>query len=321
MEAWRVHKFGGSSVADAACMERVARILEDDPLPRVAAVLSACRGVTDALLALVNAAERREDGDAERLEAIRQRHVGIADTLLAARRGRRLRRGAHRRLPRHRRHPADRPADSRRVAGRPRPRRRLRRDLVDAPVRALPAGARPAAGGVRWIDAREIVEVDPAPLGPSVLWPESRANADRLIPARCRAPRSIITGFIARTREGLQTTLGRNGSDFSGIDLRRAARRRGDRHLDRRRRRAERRSAPRARRDGHRLALVQRGDGAGVLRREGDPSADDGAGGEPGDPDLDPQHVRAGEGRARSSAPSRCRRTRSRASPASTASR
>ena len=63
MTAWRVHKFGGSSVADAACMERVARILEDDPRRRVAAVLSACRGVTDALLELVTAAERQEDGD------------------------------------------------------------------------------------------------------------------------------------------------------------------------------------------------------------------------------------------------------------------
>ena len=83
MDAWRVHKFGGSSVADAACMERVAKILEDDPRPRVAAVLSACRGVTDALLAVVNAAASREDGTAARLEAIRERHVGIAEALLA----------------------------------------------------------------------------------------------------------------------------------------------------------------------------------------------------------------------------------------------
>src|SRR3990170_2273090 len=83
MDAWRVHKFGGSSVADAACMARVAGILEDDPRPRVAAVLSACRGVTDALLTLVKAAENREDGDAARLELVRERHIGIARTLLA----------------------------------------------------------------------------------------------------------------------------------------------------------------------------------------------------------------------------------------------
>ena len=63
-------------------MERVATILENDPLPRVAAVLSACRGVTDALLTLVSAAERQEDGDAERLDAIRRRHIGIATALL-----------------------------------------------------------------------------------------------------------------------------------------------------------------------------------------------------------------------------------------------
>jgi len=70
-------------------------------------------------------------------------------------------------------------------------------------------------GGVHWIDAREIVRIDAAPLGPSILWPESRANADRVIPQDPDAT-LIITGFIARTRDGLQTTLGRNGSDFSG---------------------------------------------------------------------------------------------------------
>jgi len=31
MERYRVHKFGGSCVADAACMRRVAQILDDDP--------------------------------------------------------------------------------------------------------------------------------------------------------------------------------------------------------------------------------------------------------------------------------------------------
>ena len=214
-EAWRVHKFGGSSVADAGCMERVARILEDDPRRRVAAVLSACRGVTDALLALVTAAERQEDGDAGRLDAIRQRHVVIANTLLeatdAAEYGQELGR------------------DCDDIAGILRTVRLVR--IGSAVVRDLVAGfgeiwstrlfarylrARTRrAGGVTWIDAREILRIDAAPLGPSVLWPESRANADSLIPQDADAT-LIITGFIARTRDGLQTTLGRNGSDFSG---------------------------------------------------------------------------------------------------------
>src|SRR3954447_9403191 len=81
---WRVHKFGGSSVADADCMARVAAILEDDPRPRVAAVLSACRGVTDALLGLVAAAERQGPAVTHRLAALRERHAEIANALLEA---------------------------------------------------------------------------------------------------------------------------------------------------------------------------------------------------------------------------------------------
>ena len=57
-ESWVVHKFGGSSVADAACFERVANILEAQPQKRLGVVLSACRGVTDALLRLVVLAEQ-----------------------------------------------------------------------------------------------------------------------------------------------------------------------------------------------------------------------------------------------------------------------
>ena len=78
--AWKVHKFGGSSVADAACMQRVAAILEADPAPSLAVVLSAARGVTDALLNLITAAERQEDVE-HGLEAVRNRHVDITTEL------------------------------------------------------------------------------------------------------------------------------------------------------------------------------------------------------------------------------------------------
>ena len=195
-------------------MERVARILEEDPLPRVAAVLSACRGVTDALLGAVKAAEERQDGDAARLEIIRERHVAIAGTLLAA--------------PEARAYVEELTADCRDIAGILQTVRLIRvaspvvRDLVAGFgelwstrlfSRYLQARGR-RRGGVRWVDAREVLEVDPAPLGPSVLWPESRANAARQIPQDPEVT-LVITGFIARTRAGLQTTLGRDGSDFS----------------------------------------------------------------------------------------------------------
>jgi bifunctional aspartokinase / homoserine dehydrogenase 1 len=214
MSRFRVHKFGGSSVADAACMQRVAQILEDDPTPRLAVVLSACRGVTDALLGMVAAAERQESKVLDLVAALRHRHLEIANALLAESTAR------------------DYIAE-------------LERDLADLQgilqtvrlirgssqsVRDLVAGygeiwstrlfwrylagrgRRP--GRVSWIDARDIVQVEWTALGPTVRWEESRARASRAIPADASAT-LVIPGFIARDENGLQTTLGRNGSDFS----------------------------------------------------------------------------------------------------------
>src|SRR5690349_19529274 len=83
-EAWIVHKFGGSSVADADCFKRVATILESLPQRRIAVVLSACRGVTDALLGLITRAEQNDANYRSDLAAIRARHAVIAETLLSA---------------------------------------------------------------------------------------------------------------------------------------------------------------------------------------------------------------------------------------------
>jgi bifunctional aspartokinase / homoserine dehydrogenase 1 len=211
---WRVHKFGGSSVADAACMQRVAQILEDDPTPRLAVVLSACRGVTDSLLGLVAAAERQDSRVLDLVAALRHRHVEIADALLEGQTSR------------------DYIAE-------------LERDLADLQgilqtvrlVRGASRSVRDLVAGygeiwstrlfwrylssrsrrperVSWIDARDIVQVEWTALGPTVRWDESRARASRAIPSEATAT-LIIPGFIARDENGLQTTLGRNGSDFS----------------------------------------------------------------------------------------------------------
>ena len=215
MDRWRVHKFGGSSVADAACMERVARILEADPNPRLGVVLSACRGITDALLNLVAAAERQDEGIERRIEEIRKRHQGIADTLLS--------------VDARAEFLSTLDKDLSDIAGilhtvqLIRAASQMVRDLIagygeiwstrlfSAYLRAR--GKRP--GKVEWIDARDIVSVEWGPLGPAVRWETSRENTARVV-AHDSAVTLIITGFIARDPKGVQTTLGRNGSDFSG---------------------------------------------------------------------------------------------------------
>jgi aspartokinase/homoserine dehydrogenase 1 len=214
VDHWCVHKFGGSSVADAACMRRVAAILEADTRPRLAVVLSACRGVTDALLDLINLAEHQSDEVAERLELVRQRHVGLAEELLDGEA-----RTAY--LEALEQDCTD-IAGILHTVGLIRAASNTVRDLVagfgeiwstrlfSAFLRAR--GRRP--GHVRWIDARDVVTVAWGPLGPGVLWDPSRAKAAATM-AIDGAATLIITGYIARNAQGLQTTLGRNGSDYS----------------------------------------------------------------------------------------------------------
>ena len=215
-DTWVVHKFGGSSVADAACFRRVAAILDSQAAGRLGVVLSACKGVTDALLSLVSQAERQDFGYKGGLEALRVRHAGIATELLGADAARlymaafdrdchdiegilhtvRLTRSAARNI-------TDLIAGFGEIWS-----TRLFREFYDARV-----GRR--AGEVRWVDARDVIVVEWGPLGPAVQWAESRERMQRVAPAGFDGT-LIITGFIASDRAGVQTTLGRNGSDFSG---------------------------------------------------------------------------------------------------------
>src|SRR5579884_326903 len=80
MSPWRVHKFGGSSLADSERIERVAEIVYSEPPGPLAVVLSACAGVTDQLLETVRLAERQENFS-DAVAAIERRHLDIAGKL------------------------------------------------------------------------------------------------------------------------------------------------------------------------------------------------------------------------------------------------
>ena len=210
----RVHKFGGSSLADAECMERVARILEEDSAPRLAVVMSACGGVTDTLLGLVTSAERADATLQQSLDAVRTRHLAIAGELL--------------RSSEADRYAAELDADCRDLAALLHTVQIVRaaspalRDIVagfgelwsSRLFTAFLAHRTAPSRRVVWVDARDVIQVQNGPLGPSVQWPESSANTERIIPPDPYLT-VIIPGFIARDGNGLQTTLGRNGSDFS----------------------------------------------------------------------------------------------------------
>jgi aspartokinase/homoserine dehydrogenase 1 len=215
MDKWTVHKFGGSSVADAGCFRRVAEIIEASHNPREAVVLSACRGVTDGLLGLVQLAERRDGDFTIALDALHQRHVALAAELVSP-----AAQAVYR---------AELDRDVLDIAGMLQTVRLIRsapdsvRDVIAGygeiwSTRLFAPFLRERArspGEVRWIDARQVVVVDWGPLGPAVQWSASEQNLRALV-AEDFVGRLVVTGFIASTRAGIQTTLGRNGSDFSG---------------------------------------------------------------------------------------------------------
>src|SRR6202522_2336854 len=215
MDKWIVHKFGGSSVADAGCFRRVADIAGASPAAREAVVLSACRGVTDALLGLVSKAERPDGDFAAPLEALRIRHQDLAAALVSK--------------PAYDDYCAQLERDCRDIAGILQTVRLIRsstysmRDVISGygeiwSTRLFAPYLRERArmrGEILWIDARQVIIVEWGPLGPTVQWAQSERNLEKLGPAEFRG-RLIVTGFIATTVKGKQTTLGRNGSDFSG---------------------------------------------------------------------------------------------------------
>ncbi len=212
---WVVHKFGGSSVADAGCFRRVAAIVDSLPATRVGIVLSACRGVTDALLGLVALAERQDDRYRVELSALRSRHAEIAETLLTPESARLYLAGFDRDC-----HDVEGILHTVKLT------RAAARNVSDLIVgygeiwstklfHRFYAEHGSQRGPVQWIDARRVVVVEWGPLGPGVQWAKSRANLSDLVDSDFKGT-LIITGFIASDPRGVQTTLGRNGSDFSG---------------------------------------------------------------------------------------------------------
>lgn len=205
-----VHKFGGSSLADAGCFRRVAGILALRHERPLVVVVSAMRGVTDALIG-ANASAARGDGDWRvAVDQLEHRHRETIDALFGADAGS---------LPET-------------IAGEF---TSLREWLNALAVLAIPSPAvveRVEGLGEVWsarilsallardgapcgmLDARDVLVMAHAELGPVI-----DRDASRGLLARWREshpePRVVVTGFVARTADGRPTVLGRNGSDYS----------------------------------------------------------------------------------------------------------
>ncbi len=206
-----VHKFGGTSVADAERYRHVAQLLLARGEDQQITVVSAMKGVTDALISLAEMASGNLAEWRERWHELRARHRGAAVALLTENAG-----------------PTVEWLDARfdelaeilaalAVIG------ELPREVLDRvqgmgevlSARLLGDHLKAVGEDCAVLDAREVLIVDRGDLGVDVDWLQS---AQRLRDWRAGNPqrRIVVTGFVARDRSGRITTLGRNGSDYSG---------------------------------------------------------------------------------------------------------
>ena len=211
---WKIHKFGGSSLADANCFARVADIIAGMPDGKIGVVVSAMRGMTDNLLNLSFLAECDDSSCGAELQEIGQRYSATAKELVTGD-------GLVRLLEQWAQDAKDIEDILQAIAVvKSAPQRT--RDIVAGygeiwSARLLAAYLEQKLGAERagtWIDARDVVQVRHSELGPTVLWKQSRAAITGLIDKDFSGI-AVITGFIASDEDQLQTTLGRNGSDFS----------------------------------------------------------------------------------------------------------
>ena len=196
-----VMKFGGTSVADAAAFENVARVVanERDAAPIV--VVSAMSGVTDSLLAATDIAS---------LENVFERHRAVARELLD-------------------RSQADAFIDRLRDAA----------DQIALLLAQKPAEHKSVQDAVvsfgetlsstllaevlnqkgikaRHVDARRCIITDEEYTSAAPLMPETFAHSkNELIPLLESGIVPVLGGFIGSTKQGATTTLGRGGSDYT----------------------------------------------------------------------------------------------------------
>jgi aspartate kinase len=213
-------KFGGTSVGDAQCIWRAARIIADSARKSgTVAVVSAMGGVTNLLIATAHKAAAGEEEAATDLEAaLRRQHAPIIATLITDKTQRH-----------HLATEIDLIIDET---------VRLCRETVSLgqlTPRALDAmasagerlSARLLAGALRElgveslaIDATELIVTNDhyGEAEPEMSETQKRSRAC-LLPLLSDGVVPVVTGFIGATREGILTTLGRGGSDYSATIL------------------------------------------------------------------------------------------------------
>jgi aspartate kinase len=204
-------KFGGTSVADPDAINRLISIVRREQAPVV--VVSALAKVTDALIAVTRLADEGDAaGAAAAVQALRERHVAVATAVTTERRSATLAEigyefdeltGLVHALA-VLRDVSPRSMDAVLAVG----------ELVSS--RIVAAALSDCGVPSAWVDARRVLVTDAEHAGaaPDMIETCERARAE-LAPLSAAGTVAVLGGFIGSTANGVTTTLGRGGSDYS----------------------------------------------------------------------------------------------------------
>jgi aspartate kinase len=212
-----VQKFGGSSVADPDAIRRLITIVaatREREGRGPAVVVSAMSGVTDALLRVAARAGAGHSDDAVApLGQLRARHVAAAEALTSG-----VRRDdvkafiavqfdqldAVARALGVLREVSDRTLDAVAACG----------ELLNS--RIVAAAIEETGLPATWVDARRVIVTDDQHTRAAPLMRETTAALRAsVVPVLESGRIAVLGGFIGATRDGITTTLGRGGSDYS----------------------------------------------------------------------------------------------------------
>lgn len=209
-------KFGGTSVGDIQRLQEVASIVHTYLPQRPIVVASAMAGVTNTLLETAQLALRRETDQVKKnVETLKEKHLNVANTLLkdAVR---------HRELIQRQSALIDDLANLYRGVS-------LLKELSVRSIDAiasfgetlsclqLAAILKDNAVNAEFVDARTIIRTDNHFGEAAVDFSATNEKVKAaLLPLIGKEIVPVITGFIGSTEDGLTTTLGRSGSDYTG---------------------------------------------------------------------------------------------------------
>lgn len=211
-----VHKFGGTSVGSASAIRQVVDIINSCKSSRIAVVVSGMGGkpkVTDLLLnAMTFAKKNQEERYLELIDQLTRKHHEAVFELLPNDLAQEIMQHIEKDLKRIKeilRAVSIMQSYNQRVM-----------ELVSGHGELWSARILTAVLNQKknetfvMVDAREILIVEEHDdQGPSILWEESTARLEKFVTPD--TTRLVITGFIASTKDGVPTTLKRDGSDYS----------------------------------------------------------------------------------------------------------